>query len=104
MDELAKRTCSDSCSDVELPGVTDSSAPLEIAADTTSRARYGTRVAVDVDPGYQGTAVMFGQSAPSLAPYDLPSQVGVLTPAVAFEDALESRLRDNGFKLETTRL
>ena len=77
---------------------------LEIEADTTSGARYRTRVAADLDPGYRGTAVMFGQSALALAFDDLPARGGVLTPATALDGALAARLREHGFTLETTRL
>lgn len=77
---------------------------VEVMAQTTSAGRYRTRVAADLDPGYTGTAVMFGESALALACDDLPDRAGVLTPATALGHALVERLQDNGFTLQTQRL
>lgn len=77
---------------------------VEIEADTTSGARYLTRIAAAYDPGYSGTAVMFGQSTLSLACDDLPDRAGVLTPATAFGAALVDRLRAHGFTVSCRRL
>ena len=79
---------------------------IEIAATTTTGARYRAIVAADHDPGYNGTAIMLGQSALCLAldESQLPDQAGVLTPATALGDALGARLRAQGFTLEVARL
>lgn len=77
---------------------------LEVVAGTTGGARYATTVAADADPGYSGTAIMFGQAALCLALDDLESEGGVLTPAVAMAAPLVERLREHGFTIETTRV
>ena len=79
---------------------------MEITATTTTGARYRTTVAADHDPGYDGTAVMLGQSALCLALDGprLPHRAGVLTPATALGDALVDRLRPHGFTFEVARL
>lgn len=77
---------------------------MEVIAETTSGATYSTTVAAQADPGYSGTAIMFGQSALALAEDDLTSEGGVLTPAVALGTALVERLRANGFTIETHRV
>lgn len=79
---------------------------MEITATTTTGARYRTTVAADQDPGYDGTAVMLGQSALCLALDGprLPQRAGVLTPATALGDALVARLRAHGFTFEVARL
>jgi short subunit dehydrogenase-like uncharacterized protein len=58
------------------------------------------------DPGYQATSVMLGQSALALAldGERLPVASGVLTPATGIGDVLATRLRDQGFTLEVTRV
>ena len=60
------------------------------------------RVGAQGDPGYAATAVMFGQSALSLAcdGERLPDRAGVLTPATAMGDALLARLRAAGHTYE----
>lgn len=77
----------------------------EIRADTTGGVRYTTTVADDRDPGYDGTAVMLGQSALALAmdADRLPGRDGVLTPATGLGDALIDRLRRNGFVFTLAR-
>lgn len=72
---------------------------MEITASTTAGARYRTTVAAPYDPGYDGTAIMLGQSALALALDSprLPERSGVLTPATALGDVLVDRLRSHGF-------
>lgn len=77
---------------------------MEVVATTTSGARYATTVAAQADPGYNGTAIMLGQSALCLAEDDLTSEGGVLTPAVALGSALVERLREHDFTIATRRL
>lgn len=79
---------------------------MDITATTTTGARYRTRVAADLDPGYNGTAVMLGQSALCLALDQprLPRRSGVLTPATAMGGVLVDRLRAQGFTFEVERI
>ena len=77
---------------------------MEVVAMTTSGTKYATTVAAQADPGYNGTAIMLGQSALCLAEDDLTSEGGVLTPAVAMGSALIERLRAQDFTIETHRL
>jgi len=77
---------------------------MEVVATTTSGARYATTVAAQADPGYNGTAIMLGQSALCLADDELTSEGGVLTPAVALDGHLVERLRAHDFTIETRRL
>lgn len=76
---------------------------MEITTTTTTGARYLTEVGADYDPGYNGTAIMLGQSALSLALDGdrLPARAGVLTPATAMGDVLVDRLRAHGFTFDT---
>ena len=76
---------------------------MDIETTTTTGARYRTRVAAPYDPGYSGTAIMLGQAGLSLVLDGLESGGGVLTPSVAFGDALVSRLEGNDFEFTTTR-
>lgn len=77
---------------------------LEVDAVTESGARYRTRFAAPLDPGYRGTAVMLGEAALSLASdADLPDRAGVLTPMTALGQALAVRLRARGFTVTTER-
>ena len=78
---------------------------IEIHTRTSGGARYLCRVAARGDPGYKATAVMFGESALSLAldGERLPARAGVLTPATAMGDALIERLRRAGQTLEVQR-
>ena len=76
---------------------------MDIETTTTTGARYRTRVAAPYDPGYTGTAIMLGQAGLSLVLDRLESGGGVLTPSVAFGDALVSRLEGNDFEFTTTR-
>ena len=79
---------------------------MEITATTTTGARYRTTVAAEHDPGYNGTAIMLGQSALCLALDGprLPHRAGVLTPATAMGDVLVDRLRTHGFTFEVERI
>ncbi|GAB3069730.1 trans-acting enoyl reductase family protein [Intrasporangium mesophilum] len=78
---------------------------MDIRATTTTGARYVTRVGADHDPGYSGTAVMFGQSLICLArDQGVPGRVGVCTPATAMGDALVDRLRQHDFTFEVERV
>jgi short subunit dehydrogenase-like uncharacterized protein len=77
---------------------------LEIRSTTTTGARYRTRVGADYDPGYGGTAVMFGQTALALAlDVGVPRRSGVCTPATALGEALVERLRSQGFTFDVER-
>ncbi|HET7399479.1 MAG TPA: saccharopine dehydrogenase NADP-binding domain-containing protein [Intrasporangium sp.] len=78
---------------------------MEIETTTTSGARYLARVGADYDPGYDGTAVMLGQSALCLARDGAatPARAGVLTPATAMGEPLVARLRAQGFTFEVSR-
>jgi short subunit dehydrogenase-like uncharacterized protein len=78
---------------------------IEIHARTSSGARYVCRVAAQGDPGYKATAVMFGESALSLAlDGDRPlPRAGVLTPATALGRTLVERLRAAGQTFEVQR-
>ncbi|MEO7588660.1 MAG: saccharopine dehydrogenase NADP-binding domain-containing protein [Arachnia sp.] len=77
---------------------------LEIRAATTTGAQYLTKAGADYDPGYNGTAIMLGESALSLALDGdrLPQRSGVLTPATAMGDVLVERLRARGFVFDTS--
>ena len=78
---------------------------LVIDAQTSGGAAYRTQVAADRDPGYDGTAVMLGETALALAldTDRLPEAAGVLTPATAVGHVLVDRLVAQGFTLETRR-
>ena len=76
---------------------------MEIHAATTTGARYVTTVSAPFDPGYDGTAIMIGESALALV-LDrdrLPGFTGVLTPATGIGAPLADRLRAQGFTIET---
>ncbi|SDB93543.1 Uncharacterized conserved protein [Raineyella antarctica] len=79
---------------------------MEITATTSTGARYRTTVAADHDPGYDGTAIMLGQSALCLALDGprLPDRTGVLTPATALGAVLVDRLRSQGFTFAVERV
>ncbi|HEY5335967.1 MAG TPA: enoyl-ACP reductase, partial [Mycobacteriales bacterium] len=76
----------------------------DVRAVTTSGRHYRAIVAGPGDPGYKATAVMFAESALSLALDDLPARAGCLTPAVAMGDALVDRLRAAGHTYDVTAL
>lgn len=79
---------------------------MEITSTTSSGARYRTIVADGRDPGYDGTAVMLGQSALALAldTDRLPDRTGVLTPATGIGQPLVNRLREQGLSIEVERI
>lgn len=70
---------------------------LEVRSRTTSGARVTAEVAADLDPGYDGTAVMLGEAARLLI--DRPGPGGVLTPATALGAAYAPRLEAHGFRV-----
>lgn len=74
---------------------------VQVDASTATGAQYRTTVAADLDPGYDGTAVMLGQSALALAAGEGIRGGGVLTPASALGVDLVRRLWDHDFTLET---
>ena len=76
---------------------------LEIEAETAHGPRYVTRFGAGLDPGYDATAVMLGQSALCLAEDELSSGGGVLTPMTAMGEALAVRLRGQHFTITTER-
>jgi short subunit dehydrogenase-like uncharacterized protein len=71
--------------------------------ETSTGDRYRSTVAARQDPGYDGTAVMFGETALALATDPLDSPAGVLTPAAAAGDHLVGRLRAAGWTLTASR-
>jgi short subunit dehydrogenase-like uncharacterized protein len=79
---------------------------MDIVARTSTGAVFRTRVAAEKDPGYVGTAVMFGQAALALALDDdrLPELAGVLTPATGIGPVLIERLVEQGFTFDTERV
>lgn len=78
---------------------------LEVETTTTTGARYAASVAAPYDPGYDGTAVLFGESALALAfDRDLPDAAGVLTPMTGIGLGLADRLREHGFEIGVRRL
>ena len=79
---------------------------MEVRAKGTERATYRATFAAPYDPGYSGTAVMFGEAALALALDGdrLPAtDGGVLTPATALGHPLVDRLREHAFTITTTR-
>ncbi|HEY0240326.1 MAG TPA: saccharopine dehydrogenase NADP-binding domain-containing protein [Friedmanniella sp.] len=77
---------------------------LEVRTVTTTGARYAATVAAPYDPGYDGTAVLLGESALALAFDDLPDAAGVLTPMTGIGVGLADRLRAHGFEVGVRRL
>ncbi len=75
---------------------------IEVVATTTNGSVYVATVAAPFDPGYDGTAIMLGESALALAAGEGTDRVGVITPATALGDALVDRLRAHDFTLEVT--
>lgn len=76
---------------------------VEINAETTTGARYVVTVGAPYDPGYDGTAVMLGESGLALAAGEGIDRAGVLTPATALGEALVERLRAHDFTLTVSR-
>jgi short subunit dehydrogenase-like uncharacterized protein len=77
---------------------------VEVHTRTSTGAHYVATVGARSDPGYAGTAVIFGEAALSLTLDEPDSPGGVLTPAVALGDRLTRRLRDRGLTLTTARV
>ncbi|HST64772.1 MAG TPA: saccharopine dehydrogenase NADP-binding domain-containing protein [Mycobacteriales bacterium] len=77
---------------------------IEVHTRTSTGAHYVATVADRRDPGYAGTAVIFGEAALSLAADELSSPGGVSTPAAALGDHLIRRLRTQGLTLTTDRI
>ncbi|WP_041450768.1 saccharopine dehydrogenase family protein [Hoyosella subflava] len=79
---------------------------IETYADTSSGARYKATFAAQGDPGYAATAVMLGEAGLCLAldRDQLSALTGVITPAAAMGEALPTRLRAAGVKMETERI
>ena len=72
---------------------------IDIDVTPAEAAPVRTTFAADHDPGYHGTAVMFGETALGLALDDLPERAGVLTPMTALGPVLADRLRTQGFAI-----
>ena len=77
---------------------------VEVETTTTTGARYVATVAAPYDPGYDGTAVMLGESALALAGDALPDAAGVLTPSTGIGPGLAERLRAHRFEVGVQRL
>lgn len=77
---------------------------VDVDVETASGTRYRASIGADYDPGYDGTAVMFGESAVALATGDDLGPAGVGTPMVTLGSLLPDRLRGRGFRLTTERL
>ena len=77
---------------------------VEVHAETTGGAHYRTTIGAAHDPGYDGTAVMFGESALSLVGDSGLGPPGADTPMVALGATLPQRLREHDFTVSTERL
>ena len=77
---------------------------VEVETTTTTGARYVATVAAPYDPGYEGTAVLLGESALALALDALPDAAGVLTPMTGIGTGLADRLRPHRFEIGVRRL
>ncbi len=79
---------------------------IETHTRTSEGSHYVCRIEAEGDPGYKATAVMFGESALSLAldGERLPDRAGVLTPASAIGAALTDRLRAAGHTYDVQKL
>jgi short subunit dehydrogenase-like uncharacterized protein len=77
---------------------------VDIDVTPTDGPPVRTTFAADHDPGYDGTAVMLGESALGLALDALPERAGVLTPMTALGPVLADRLRAQGFTITVDRL
>lgn len=79
---------------------------IDVHSLTLSGAQWTSRVELEKDPGYDGTAMMISAAALALA-FDrdrLPNRAGVLTPASGIGDALVERLREGGMKIEARKV
>jgi len=72
---------------------------IDIDVSPVEAAPVRTTFAADHDPGYNGTAVMLGESALGLALDELPDRAGVLTPMTGLGPILADRLRAQGFTI-----
>jgi short subunit dehydrogenase-like uncharacterized protein len=77
---------------------------IDIDVTPVAGTAVRTTFAADHDPGYNGTAVMLGESALALALDDLPERAGVLTPMTALGPVLADRLRARGFTITVAPL
>jgi short subunit dehydrogenase-like uncharacterized protein len=79
---------------------------IETYTTTTTGARYRAVIAQQGDPSYIATAVLLGESGLALAldRAKLSDLHGVLTPAAAMGDALQTRLPAAGVTFEISRL
>ena len=77
---------------------------MQVDATTTSGGRFRATIAADHDPGYDGTAVMLGESALSLTSDADLGSAGVTTPMLALGSSLPDRLRAQDFTVTTERL
>ncbi|WP_295629378.1 trans-acting enoyl reductase family protein [uncultured Corynebacterium sp.] len=78
---------------------------IDVHSVTLSGKNWTSRVELDKDPGYDGTAMMISAAALALA-FDrdrLPDRHGVLTPAAGIGDALVDRLREGGMSITAGR-
>ncbi|GAB3624378.1 trans-acting enoyl reductase family protein [Mariniluteicoccus endophyticus] len=72
---------------------------MEVVSTTTTGALVRSRVSAEVDPGYDGTAIMLAEATRTLL--DEPGPGGVLTPATALGTAYATRLETYAFGFET---
>lgn len=78
---------------------------VEVVCETSTGASYRTRVGAEVDPGYDGTAIMLGEAGLALAEdVGLAGRAGVLTPMTALGAPYAERLRRHGFTITTERI
>jgi short subunit dehydrogenase-like uncharacterized protein len=79
---------------------------IEVHTRTPGGERWVCHVRAQGDPGYGATAVMFGESALSLAldTEQLPDRAGVLTPASGIGSVLAERLRTAGHSYDVARV
>ena len=76
---------------------------IEAYTVDTSGIHWRSKVSLEEDPGYAGTAIMISSAALALVHDDLPDTTGVLTPTVALGDALSRRLRAGGMTIEAVQ-
>lgn len=79
---------------------------IDVHSLTLSGVQWTSRLELEKDPGYDGTAMMISAAALALA-FDrdrLPDRAGVLTPASGIGDALVDRLREGGMKITARRV
>ncbi|HHU44348.1 MAG TPA: enoyl-ACP reductase [Actinomycetales bacterium] len=74
---------------------------FDLHADDRTGGRWTSRVSLEQDPGYDGTAMMISAAAMALA-FDrdrLPDRHGVLTPMSGIGEPLVDRLREGGMSI-----